>query len=346
MTPLRLALAAVVAAALALAGCGEKAEPAAGGADQPRQPFTVILDYFPNADHAPMYAALQAGDYARAGLDVKLQAPPDATTPLKLLRAGRADVAISYEPELLLARDQGADDLVSVGALVNTPLTSIISLPSAGIRSAKDLAGKRVATSGLAYQSAYLKTIAKDAGIDAGSVKETNVGFNLVPALISKKADAALGAFGNYEGVDLQRRGRDPRILRMDALGVPTYSELVYVVRTRSLDEEGSSKLRRFIQATARGAQRLKTDPQVAVDGQLAADKGLQPELQLAAIKATLPYFTPRERDRPYGYQDAGAWATYERWMRSNGLLKQPVGESSPLTNEFLPGEQLSEDDQ
>ena len=97
----------------------------------------MMLDYFPNADHAGLYAAQAAGLYEKAGLDVKLQPPPDPSAPLKLLAAGRADVAISYEPELLLARDNGAENIVAVGALVQTPLTSLISLPEGGRRHAR-----------------------------------------------------------------------------------------------------------------------------------------------------------------------------------------------------------------
>ena len=126
-------LASVAALLVVLAGCGEKAEPT-GTAPARQEPFTVMLDYFPNADHAGIYAAKAAGLYEQAGLDVKIQPPPDPSAPLKLLRAGRADVAISYEPELLLARDQGADNLVSVGALVQAPLTSVIALPGSGVR--------------------------------------------------------------------------------------------------------------------------------------------------------------------------------------------------------------------
>jgi putative hydroxymethylpyrimidine transport system substrate-binding protein len=325
---------------LALAGCGEKAEPS-GEAPVRQDPFTVMLDYFPNADHAGIYAAQAAGLYETAGLDVKIQPPPDPSAPLKLLRAGRADVAISYEPELLLARDQGAENLVAVGALVQTPLTSLIALGAARVHSPADLAGKRVGTSGIPYQSAYLKTILEQAGVDPGSVKETNVGFNLVPAMLSKKADATLGSFWNYEGVDLQRRHRKPVILRMETLGVPTYNELILVARRESLDAAGASRLRRFITATAAGHRLVRENPAAGVDALLKADKGLDRGLQEAAIKATLPVFFPADAEKPWGWQEPVEWANYERWMRANKLLKRPPSEAPPLTNEFLPGEGL-----
>jgi putative hydroxymethylpyrimidine transport system substrate-binding protein len=303
-----------------------------------------MLDYFPNADHAGIFAAKEAGLYAKAGLDVKIQTPPDPSAPLKLLEGGKADLAISYEPELLLARDAGADTLVAVGALVQTPLTSLIALGSSGVRSPADLAGKRVGTAGIPYQSAYLKTILEKAGVGPGSVKETNVGFNLVPALLGKKADAVLGAFWNYEGVDLQRRGRDPVIMRMEKLGVPTYNELILVARRESLDTAGASRLRRFISATAAGARLVRDNPTVGVDALTKADKGLDRGLQEAAIKATIPVFFPKP-DKPWGWMEPVEWANYERWMRANQLLKRPPSEAPPLTNEFLPGEGLGDSD-
>jgi putative hydroxymethylpyrimidine transport system substrate-binding protein len=288
-----------------------------------------------------MYAALDTGLYRKAGLDVKLQPPPDPSSVLKLLRAGRGDVAISYEPDLLLARDAGAETLVAVGALVQTPLTSLISLPKSGVTTPKDLAGKRVATAGIPYQSAYLKTILQKAGVDPSTVKETNVNFNLVPAIVSGKADATLGAFWNVEGVQLQRQGRDPVILKMPDLGVPTYNELIFVSRRESLDAAGASRLRRFITATAAGARLVREDPTVGADALTAADKGLDTKDLGAQLDATIPTFFPTDTEDPWGWMEPVNWANYERWMRAEKLLKRPPLEAPPLTNEFLPGEGL-----
>jgi len=334
--------AVVLAAAAALAGCGEKSEPGGGASAGGRHAaLRVMLDYLPNADHAGLYAARAEGDYGRAGLDVTLTPPPDPSAPLKLLRAGRADLAISYEPELLLARDQGATDLVAVAAIVQKPLTSLMSIGKAPIRNPGQLAGKRVGTSGIAYQSAYLKTIARRASVDPGSIKETNVGFNLVPAMLSGKVDATLGAYWNYEAIDLQRRGRSPVALRMDQLGVPTYAELVVVARKQDLDENGASRVRRFLEATATGYRRLQTRPQAGVDALVEADKGLDAGLQTAAIKASLPVFFPSSKRRPWGWQDRATWDRYALWMKQHGLLKGAPNGGAALTTEFLPGQQL-----
>ncbi|MEA2190299.1 MAG: putative hydroxymethylpyrimidine transport system substrate-binding protein, partial [Solirubrobacteraceae bacterium] len=299
-----------------LTACGEREEPT-GGAGSER--VDLVLDYFPNADHAGIYNAIGGGQFEQARLDVKPRTPSDPSAPLKLLRAGRADLAISYEPELLLARDKGAK-LVSIGALVQTPLTSIISIGKKAIREPGELEGKKLGTAGIPYQDAYLETIVAKAGIDPSRVRKVNVGFNLVPALLTKKVDATLGAFWNVEGVDLQRRDRKPRILRMDEIGVPTYNELVIVAREDDVRKRGPL-LRRFMRALALGHQALRADPEPAVRALVKANPDLDTKLQTAQVKATLPVFFPSSSKRPFGYQAPNDWRSYTRWMVDNELI-------------------------
>jgi putative hydroxymethylpyrimidine transport system substrate-binding protein len=319
---------------LALSACGERKDTISA----PKlQSLRVMLDYFPNADHAPLYAAQAERYFHDSGLTVKLEVPSDPAAPLKLLAAGRVDLAISYEPELLLARDKGAR-LVAVGALVQKPLTAIMALGSAGIHRASDLDGKRVGTAGIPYQSAYLKTILDHAGVDPHRVRQVDLGFNLVPAMLSGQVDATLGAFWNYEGVQLQRAGRDPTIIRMDRVGVPTYNELVFVAREQDLRERGAL-VRRFMQAVWRGARTVRRDPATGVAPLLKANPDLERGLQLASVRKTVPVWFPA-RGRPFGWQDPRQWEAYSRWMLQNRLVRRSPSPAS-LTNEFLPGEGL-----
>ncbi|HEX2104571.1 MAG TPA: ABC transporter substrate-binding protein [Solirubrobacteraceae bacterium] len=334
--PRRLICAALaLAATLALAACGERTE--STGAPE-RQSVRLMLDYFPNADHAGIYAAQGTGAFDRVGLDVDLQTPSDPSAPLKLLAAGRVDLALSYEPELLLARDQG-QKLVAVGALVQKPLTSLVSIGRNAITDPRQLAGKTVGTAGIPYQSAYLKAILAQAGVDASRVKEVNLGFNLVPAMLSRKVDATLGAFWNYEAVELQLQRRRPKVIRMESAGVPTYNELVVVAREEDMRENGGARIRRFMRALGEGARALRRDPDSGITPLLRANRDLDRRLQEASVKVTLPVFFPADSSKPVGYMEPAEWVRYGEWMARNRLLRNPPDAARALTNEFLPGE-------
>jgi putative hydroxymethylpyrimidine transport system substrate-binding protein len=330
-----LALLAALAGALALTACGSKNDD--NTRTPPRKPLSLLLDYQPNPDHAGIYAAQARGDFRKAGLDVKIATPGSAAAPLSVLAAGRADLAISYEPELLLARDKGAR-LVAVGALAQAPLTSVMAIGSADVRRIADLSGKTVGTAGIPYQSAYLDTLLKDAGVDKSKVKQVDVGFNLVPAMVSKRVDATLGAYWNVEGVQLRQEHKRPEIIRMESAGLPTYDELVLVAREDWLREAGNGALvRRFIQALQVGTRAVRADPEVGVRALQDAARGQNTKFLRASIKATLPVLFP-DADKPFGWMEPREWEAFSRWMLRNKLVKILPNDAA-LTNEFLPGQ-------
>jgi putative hydroxymethylpyrimidine transport system substrate-binding protein len=321
-----------VVAAVAAAGCGEKEdvlEPSGS------KRIELMLDYFPNADHAGIYAAEAGGHFEQAGLDVEIRQPPDPAAPIKQVAAGRVDLAISYEPEVLRARDQGLN-VVSVAAIVQEPLTSIISLPKAKIRRPADLQGATVGTAGIDYQDAYLRAILTEAGVDPGSVKVRNVGFGFSAALLTGRVDATLGAFWNYEGQELRLRGKRPQIIRIEDAGVPSYNELVLVANEDALRQDGD-KIRAFIGAVSRGTRELRDDPDTGIDGLLDANRDLDPELQRRSVEVTLPLFFPPE-GKPFGWHDPAQWDEFSAWMKDNRLLENPPDPEASFDNGLLPG--------
>jgi putative hydroxymethylpyrimidine transport system substrate-binding protein len=335
----RTLLIAAAAVAVALAGCGEKSETVSPTTSS-AQRLTLMLDWVPNADHAGIYQALAERDFAEAGLNVHVQVPSDPATPLKLLAAGKVDAAISYEPEVLLARNQGLA-LVSVAALVQKPLTSIMSIGSRHITSPAQLRGERVGDAGISYQHAYLTTILNHAGVPAGSVKEINVGANLVPAMLSGRVDATLGAYWNVEAIQLAMLHKHPYVIHMEQVGVPTYNELVVVVRKDTIVNH-PDVVRRFVQALGRGYASVRRDPQTAAGNLVHASPGLNPKLALASLKATLPVFFPSNYPTdPWGWQDPKRWAEYGQWMLKNHLLTTPNAAIDASTNELLAGQGL-----
>jgi putative hydroxymethylpyrimidine transport system substrate-binding protein len=318
---------AMLALTLGLVACGEKSE--GGGAET--EPLSLTLDFYPNPDHAGIYMAQKLGYFADAGLDVSIDTPSDPAAPIKLVAAGRTDLAISYEPEVVLAHEQGLD-VVAVGALVDRPLTSLIWLGKSGIGGVADLRGKTIATAGIPYQDAYLQTILARAKLSPSDVKTVNVGYGLLPALVGGRAQAMLGGFSNVEGVDLRLRGKDPVVTPVDQLGVPPYDELVLVAK-RSRLEEDPEAIRLFLAALARGTAAAVKSPGAAAAALLEANAGLNPKLTRAELKATLPLLSKR------GNMDPAEWKAFIAWMRDNGLISARTPASEVLSNAYLPGE-------
>jgi putative hydroxymethylpyrimidine transport system substrate-binding protein len=324
-----LALAALLAA-LALAACGEKSEDVTGES----QGFDLALDFYPNPDHAGIYVAEEQGFFRDAGLDVSIATPTDPAAPIKQVAAGRTDLAISYEPEVILARDQGLD-VVAVAGLVDVPLTSMIWLADSRIGGIADLRGKTIATAGIPYQEAYLQTILARADLSPEQVRTVNVGLGLLPAIIGGRADAILGGFRNIEGVDLRLRGRNPVVTPVDQLGVPSYDELVLVASGERLRDD-PEPIRLFIAALARGTNAAIEDPAAATQAVLGANSGLDPRLTEAETSATIPLLAQSAR-RSFRL-DPAAWEEFIGWMRDNGVIDSLPSPTEVLTNDYLPG--------
>lgn len=344
-------LAVLLAGTLLLAACGEREEPtgASAGALVPLQPLEVMLDFTPSPEHAGLFAAQEGEAFVDARLDVELTEPPEPAAPLEALRKGEVDIAITHQPELLLARDRG-EDVVSIGALVQVPLTAIVSSGADAVGRPEQLRGQRVATAGLDYQEALLGAVLQEAGVRPADVETADVGFDLLEATVSERFAAVFGATWNDEAVELGLADRRPSALQVERLGVPTYAELVFVVRAQDARERGPL-LRRFMQAVASGHRLLREDPGEGTAALLRANRDLNAAATRASVRETLPLFFPdqedtpegeeRERERPFGFQDFEERDAFGRWMLANGLVRLPPDARVAATNEFLPGEGL-----
>ena len=227
--------------------------------------------------------------------------------------------------------------MVAVGALVDRPLTSMIWLKKSKIKGVADLRGKTIATAGIPYQDAFLKTILARANLSPSDVKAVNVGFGLLPAIVGGSAQAMLGGFSNVEGVDLrdarQRPGRHPgRQARRPHL------RRAGPRRPAQRLEEDPQAVRLFLAALARGTAAAVEDPEAATKARARsqprprteADRG-RGEGDAAAAEAE----PARAALRLHG---PGPVADFIGWMRDNGLITSLPSPSEVLSNAYLPG--------
>lgn len=316
--------------ALALAGCGSDS-PADG--DPTRVSF--VLDWFPNVDHAGVFAAVDQGFFADEGLAVTPSVPSDPTAALKQVGTGRADFAISYEQEVLIARAAGVP-VVAVGALVTHPLNTVLVRQDRGISSARDLEGRTVGISGVPSDRPLLNAVVRSAGGDPSKVVVRTIGFTLAPALAAGKVDAVLGAYWNVEQIDLQRQGIDVAALRLEDNGVPDYDELV-VVTSDATVQKRPDVVRSFLRGLGAGQEWAASNQDGAVASLLRANEDLDRDTVRAQLEVTAPLLSPPDA-APLAL-DPAEWAVFSDWMRANGLLPPRADVSRAVSAAFLPGE-------
>lgn len=331
---LRLAsLVGALLAALALGACGERQD---GAGTPSRQAVSVILDVPANANHSGLLTAISGGSFSGAGLAVSTVTAPRPQDPLPMLAAGKADLAISHEPELLIARSNG-EKLVAVAAIIQRPLTSMMTVGDRAVDPRK-LEGSKIGTGGLEFQDGFLDEILSSAGVDTSKVRVSDVGYGFSKAMTGRKVDATLGAYWNIEGTELRQSGRKPRVLPVDRAGIPTYNELVLVAREETVRSQGPL-IRRFVQALQRGTLAAQKDPAAAVAALRTASPETSKKEATATVDRTLPLIFPSSSQRPFGWMDPDRWQALSDWMVRRDLLKPGSEPLAALTNEYLPGE-------
>jgi putative hydroxymethylpyrimidine transport system substrate-binding protein len=242
----------------ALLAAGVLATPLLARAQAGREPLTLLLDWFVNPDHAPIFVAQERGDFARAGLEVRVVAPADPNDPPRLVAARRGDIGVFYQKNLHLAVDQGLP-LVRVGTLVATPLATLTVLRDGPIRSLADLRGRRVGFSVAGFEEAVMGAMLESVGLRLSDVRLVNVNFALSSALMSGQVDAIVGGYRNFELHQLDIEGRPGRAFYPEQHGLPPYDELIYIAHR---DRARDPLLRRFIDATEAATHYIVNNPE------------------------------------------------------------------------------------
>jgi putative hydroxymethylpyrimidine transport system substrate-binding protein len=274
--------------------------------------FTLILDWFVNPDHAPLFAAKYCGAFARAGLDVDMIAPTDPDLPPRLLAAGKADACLSYQTQLYLLVDKGLP-VRRTGTLIGKPLNTLTALKESGITTLSGLKGKKIGYSVAGVETALIGTMLKSVGLTVNDVTLVNVNFNLVTSLQSREVDAVIGTYRTYEDIQLTQAGLNPVIFYPEDHGVPSSEELILLSAASGVS---APTLPRFLGALHEGVNSLLADPEKVLALFLKDNPSLNDKLDIASWHALPPYFArnPAALDAPH-------YLAYRDFMAQAGLI-------------------------
>ncbi len=274
--------------------------------------MTVLLDWFVNPDHGPIIVAQENGYFADEGLEVEIIPPADPSAPPRLVAAGQADLAVSYQPQLHLQIHEGLP-LKRVGTLVATPLNCLLVLEDGPIETLADLKDKKVGFSVAGVEEAVLSAMLTTHDVALDDIEMINVNFSLSPSLMSGQVDAVIGAFRNFELNQMDIEGVAGRCFYIEEEGVPPYDELIYVANPETMDAD---KVARFLAATEKATQFIVNNPEKSWEIFAATSPELQDELNARAWVDTLPRFALR----PAGF-DAGRYARFEAFLKDSGMI-------------------------
>lgn len=296
------------------------------------QKITLMLDWYPNAVHSFLYTAQEKGYFKEQGLDVNIQMPADTNDPLKLVAAGRIDMALSYEPEIVIARDQKIP-VKSFAAIVRHPL-NVLMVPSGGkVTSPKDLAGKTVGYPSVSLDEAIVHTMVKTDGGDPNKVKMVDVGWDLIPAMAMKKTDGLIGGYINHEKLLLDKKGHPMTAFSPVKYGVPDYAELVMVAGDNELKQK-PDVFKKFMTAASKGQAYVQAHPQEGLDILLKHEDKSSPldkAVETKSLNILLPLMNAGTK--PFGYQDPGSWKNITKWLYDNKVIKTNVSAKDAYIN-------------
>lgn len=341
-----LIAAALAAFAIAAAGCAGSSEPAspepAAQAAQTtperaaptaqtapeRASVKLALDWFPNANHTGLFIAQNKGYFDDEGLDVEMYTPSDPSTVLQTVGAGSDHFGMSYQPDVLLARNEGVP-VVSVLGVVQHPLNSVMTLKTSGLERPADLAGKKVGYPGIPTNEPLLDTMLKSDGLNGlEDVEMVNIGWNISESLIAEKVDAVVGAYWTYESIHMGNLGHPVNVMRMEEWGVPDYYELVLVTSEDYL-AENEGVVERFVRAMKRGYNEAIGDPQAGVDA-LVAEKGDEIDQDIDRPGADLLEALWQLPDGGgFGTQTPERWDSFVGWMKENDMIDDSLVSSA-----------------
>ncbi|WML48269.1 ABC transporter substrate-binding protein [Neobacillus sp. PS3-34] len=293
---------------------------------------SLMLDWYPNAVHSFLFAAQEKGYFKEQGLDVDIQMPADTNDPLKLVAANQIDMALSYQPQVLVARGEDIP-VQSFGAIVRHPLNQLMVPADGPLKSPKDLAGKTIGYPSIPLDEAIVQSMVKADGGDPKKIKMVDVGWDLIPAMATKKTDALIGGYINHEKLLLEKEGHPMHAFNPGEYGVPDYYELVLVASEKELKEK-PKVFKKFMAAISKGQKYVKENPEKGLSILLKhEDKSspLEKDVETKSLQILLPLMDAK--GKPFGYQDKAIWENVAKWLYDNKIVKTKIKAKDSFIN-------------
>lgn len=253
------------------------------------KPLILVLDWLINPDHAAIFVAEEQGFFAHEGLQVNIIAPSNPDDGPKLVAAGHADLAVSYQPQLVVQAAKGLP-LIRIATLINQPLNCLIVKKDGPIHQLADLKGKRIAYTSHVEGTLMLNALLEKAHLRMSDVQTINVQYDLTQALLSNRVDAVINVMRNVEPLQMQFAHQAVKIFPVELARIPTYDELIIIANKNKLSDP---RIIKFLTALSKATHYLLSNPEKSWLIFARNHPALNNQLNHQIWQATLPYIAP-----------------------------------------------------
>lgn len=250
------------------------------------KPLTLILDWVVNPDHAAIFVAKEQGFFDREGVQVNIIAPSNPDDGPKLVAAGHADLAVSYQPQLVVQATKNLP-LIRIASLINQPLNCLIVKKDGPIHQLTDLKGKRIAYTSHVEGTLMLNGLLQKAHLTTKDVQTINVQYDLTQALLSNRVDAVINVMRNVEPLQMQFAHQPIKIFPVELAPIPPYDELIIIANKNKLSDP---RLIKFLAALDKATHYLLNNPEKSWQVFAKDHPALNNSLNHQIWRTTLPY--------------------------------------------------------
>ena len=291
------------------------------------------LDWVYGTEHSGVFVALQQGYFRDEGIDVQVMPGEGSSVTVKLVGTGDVEFGYATADQAILAADKGLPVVTTAVILQQNPV-AIVFPKSTGIKTLKDLYGKRL---GLQLKSAVerqWRAVVKMNEIDTSKINEVPADLSVAKLIIAQRIDAGV-AFAFNDGLLPVSEGIEMGWLYFRDFGLPMYSS--GLITNEELIKKNPDLVRRFTKAFVKGWTYAKQHPDEAYALTIAANPTLDNKYNKLKLPAVLELTDSADvTAHGIGYSSVEGWNALMNTMVRLDLIKKPLDPSAVFTNEFL----------
>ena len=298
----------------------------------------VRLDWVAYGLHAPFFIGIEKGWFKAKGLDVSVKDGNGSSKTIVLVGAAKYDIGHANLSAMVLARNKGVP-VISVGHIVRKSDVAVIVPSDSGIKTPKDLEGKKVAMTPGGFADPFFDSLLKAGGTSRDKLTVIGVtGKAKTSTYVSGAADAMLTTAPYYLPVLVDKRHSQAILFADYGIPLPGFG----LVANEEFVKNNPQAVVDFVQVFFRALGWIYDGNKaeaVAIFRKHRPETKISEQKIAAILDSFEPYLSPESTaGKPLGWHSDADWVKAISLIVDAGLIKAGSNAKDFYTNTFVLG--------